>query len=251
MVSDTVRPGLKCCLWIAVVMISAMGCTSIAPMEPVAALSDMDFGQQVVVRICLYKDVNVSNKRADAIVAAIQKEFIQYGLMVQVPEVRQWKRPSFNHKGILRDIAKRPLEPRFDRNFALVSRDARDFFWGALLPEILGAVETRTHTKGYVVAEMGSLNQLLTFQSPTQAAVHEFYHMLGVNHEDAPRTIREKIAMLKRAAIENRFSGRDFFPGVSAQGTLYLTRRAVDRRFGLAPAPTMIGQAARKGAKGM
>lgn len=163
----------------------------------------------------------------------------KYGLIVKVPNIKAWERLSFKQEGILKDIAMRPLEPPFDRNLALVGRNMGDFFWGALLPEILGAVETMTHTKGYVVAETGSFNQLLTFQSPQHAAVHEFYHMLGVGHMDGKEAICKKIARLKRLAIENRESGRDFFPGISAKGRVYLSRNAVDRRFGLVPETTV------------
>jgi hypothetical protein len=223
----------KChCFLAALILMSLTGCTSIGPS---GVRPDIDMGPNVELRLLIYKDVNISDKRAAGIIGAIQKEFAQYGLIIKVPSIIQWQRPSFDHQGILRDIAKRPLEPPFDRSLALVSRDVRDFLWGSLLPEILGAVETWTHTKGYVVAEIGSLNQLLSFQSPQRAAVHEFYHMLGVEHMDGTRTICEKIARLKRSAIENRRAGRDFFPGITSSGKLYLSRSDVDRRFGLTP----------------
>jgi hypothetical protein len=216
----------------ALILAGLTGCTSIGP---TGVQPDIDMGPNVELRLCIYKDVNVSNRRAAGIIAAIQKEFAQYGLIIKVPSIKPWQRPAFDHQGILRDIVRRPLEPPFDRSLVLVSRDVRDLLWGSLLPEILGAVETVTHTKGYVVAEIGSLNQLLCFQSPQKAAVHEFYHMLGVDHMDGATTICQKIARLKRSAIENRHAGRDFFPGISSSGKLYLARTAVDRRFGLTP----------------
>ena len=223
---------LKCHYALSVLLLMGLtGCTSIGPS---GVRPDIDMGPRVELRILIYKDVNVSDQRAASIITAIQNEFAQYGLIIKVPSIKQWQRPSFDHQGILRDIVQRPLEPPFDRSLVLVSRDVRDFFWGSLLPEILGAVETITHTKGYVVAEIGSLNQLLSLQSPQSAAVHEFYHMLGVDHMDGTRTICEKIARLKRSAIENRHAGRDFFPGISRSGKLYLSRTAVDRQFGLA-----------------
>ena len=224
---------LKCRSFLtALILMGLTGCTSIGPS---GVRPDIDMGPNVELRLCIYKDVNISDQRAASIIAAIQKEFAQYGLIIKVPNIIQWQRPSFDHQGILRDIAKRPLEPPFDRSLALVSRDVRDCLWGSLLPEILGAVETWTHTKGYVVAEIGSLNQLLSFQSPQSAAVHEFYHMLGVEHMDGTRAICEKIVRLKRAAIDNRRSGLDFFPGINSSGKLYLSRTDVDRRFGLVP----------------
>ena len=227
--------------------VTVTGCSTIGPAGFKPEATGVDMGPQVALRVCILKDESVSSERAAAIVAAIQKEFAQYGLIITVPDIRDWRRPAFRSQGILRDIAKRPLEPPFDRSLALVGRDMRDFVWGALLPEILGAVETLTHTKGYVVAEMGSLNQLLCFHSPAQAAVHEFYHMLGVEHSDKPRIIYEKIAALKRAAIKNRASGRDFFPGISSAGKLYLSRNAVDHRFGLLREPATASAGGKAG----
>jgi len=101
------------------------------------------------------------------------------------------------------------------------------------MPEILGAVETRTNSKGYVVAEVGSLNQVLTFQSPSSAAIHEFYHLLGCSHGidkgDAYRQVRH----IKQLAARNRLQGRDFFPAMSEKGRVYSLRADVDRRFGI------------------
>lgn len=229
--------------WILVflALASLMGCTSIGPTGLPPEASNIDLGLDVELRLCIYKDKNVSDRRAASIIAAIQKEFAQYGLVIEVAAIKAWQRPGFMHRDILRDIARRPLEPPFDRTLALVGRDLRDFMWGILLPEVYGAVETWTHTKGYVVAEMGSLNQLLTFQSPHQAAVHEFYHMLGVEHMDGTRIICEKISRLKRLAVESRQSGQDFFPGISSSGKLYLSRAAVDRRFGVSAKTTVAG----------
>jgi hypothetical protein len=190
----------------------------------------------------MYKDSRISDRQAADIISAIQNEFSQYGVHVQVPFIKQWQRPAFDHHGILSDIAGRPLEEPCDRLMALVGRDVRDFLWGALLPEILGAVETRTHTKGYVVAEVGSFNQLMSFRSPAEAAVHEFYHMFGYAHGDDRQTIVGKIARLKRMAQSNWLSGQDFFPGISSEGILYLSRREVDQRFGLAAtSPETVG----------
>jgi predicted small lipoprotein YifL len=230
-----------CCILVFLVLASLMGCTSIGPTGLPPEASDIDLGPDVELRLCVYQDKDVSDKRAAAIIAAVQNEFAQYGLVIKVAAIKTWQRPGFMHRDILRDIAKRSLEPPFDRILALVGRDLRDFAWGILLPEVYGAVETWTHTKGYVVAEVGSLNQLLTFQSPHQAAVHEFYHMLGVEHMDGKRIICEKIARLKRLAIENRQSGQNFFPGISSTGKLYLSREAVDHRFGVSAKTAVAG----------
>jgi hypothetical protein len=226
------------CFLAVLILMGLAGCSTIGPTGALPGGSDIDLGPDVELRLCLYKDVDVSDKRATGIVKAIQQEFAQFGLIIKVPSIREWERPSFKHKGILRDIATRRLEPPFDRNLVLVGRNMGDFLRG-IQPEIFCAVETWTHTKGFVVAEMGSLNELSSYKSPHRAAVHQFYHMLGVAHEDGKQVICEKIARLKRLAVENRGSGQDFFPGISAKGKLYMSRNAVDRRFGLVPKTTM------------
>jgi hypothetical protein len=183
----------------------------------------------------VYRDVGVSDATTQTILAAIREEFAPMGLHVTTPWIRAWERPAFSQKGITRDVARRPLTAPCDRILALVGRDARDFLWGALMPEILGAVETRTNSKGYVVAEVGSLNQVLAFQSPSGAAVHEFYHLLGCHHgidkEDAYRQVRH----IKQLAVRNHLQGRDFFPAMSEKGRVYTSRADVDRRFGIHP----------------
>ena len=137
-------------------------------------------------------------------------------------------------------MARRPLEAPCDRLLALVGRDVRDFMWGLLLPEVLGAVETRTASKGYVVAEAGSFNQLLTLTTPGEAAAHEMYHLLGVPHRDDGASARRRIAHIKQLATDNRNAGRDFFPAATFRGKVYLTRRDVDRRFNIPPSETCL-----------
>jgi hypothetical protein len=230
----------NCHHFLAVLMVVGLaGCSNICRTGALPEGSEIDLGPAVQVRVCLYKDGEVSDQRAAGIVKAIQEEFAQYGLIVMVPSIREWEPSSFKQKGILGDIAAQRLEPPFDRNLVLVGRSMGDFLSNQLLPEIFGAVETWTHTKGFVIAEMGFVNPLLNIKSPHRAAVHQFYHMLGVEHEDGREVICEKIARLKRLAIENRKSGRDFFPGISSKGKLYMSRNAVDRRFGLVPKTTM------------
>lgn len=215
---------------ISAILVNALtGCTSIGA---TGVLPEMNMGPNVDVNIAVYKDKNVSDERANSITTAIHDEFLQYGLNIKVAEVKEWKRPAFTHKGIFEDIARRPLVD-VDRNIALVGRDARDFLWGMLLPEAGGATELWTRTRGYVVAEIGSLNQALMLQSPQAAAVHEFYHMLGIDHYDGRKLICEKIIRLKQAAIKNREGGNTFFPGVDEHNKLVLTRAKADRRFGI------------------
>jgi hypothetical protein len=213
-----------------ILLCTLTACTTIgAPNHK--ALARIDFGPEVAIRVGIYRDLAVSLERTHAIIDALRKEFGPMGLRVEVAWIRDWQRPSFGHKGLIRDIATRPLEDSCDRLLALVGRDARDFLWGTLMPEILGAVETRTNSKGFVVAELGSLNQLMTLQTPHKAAVHEFYHLLGVGHGFSKNDAYAQVARIKRMALENQRRGRSFFPAVTEKGRVYLTRADVDRRF--------------------
>jgi hypothetical protein len=102
-----------------------------------------------------------------------------------------------------------------------------DFIWGLILPEMVGAVDTVTRTKGYVAAEYGSLNQLL-FSSPSDTAVHEVYHMLGCDHAASMDSCYEKIHDIKTAAMKNRLRGKNFFPGINSNGFPLRSREMAD-----------------------
>lgn len=49
----------------------------------------IDFGPPEKLRICIYKDVNISEEQADAVVAALQQEFSHFGLIIEVPWIKQ------------------------------------------------------------------------------------------------------------------------------------------------------------------
>lgn len=188
----------------------------------------------VELRVCVLRDKDVAIERAERMIAAVGEALTAFGIAVTTPWMREWQRASFDHQGLIRDIATRPLEVPCDRLLALVGRDARDFLWGLLLPEILGAVETRTYTKGYAVAETGSLNQIMSFTSPEKIVLHEVWHLIGVQHADSPAEARDRILALKQMATRNRRHGCDFFPTITPQGQILRSRLEVDRRFKIA-----------------
>ncbi len=90
------------------------------------------------------------------------------------------------------------------------------------LPEVLGALETTTHTRGYVVSSFGSLNQLLS--SPSGTAVHEFYHLLGCTHALSKSACYKQIRTLKRQYS----SDVGFFSGLGDTGQPIFSRAESD-----------------------
>ena len=194
------------------------------------AMENINFGPPEKLRICIYKDVTISDKQAGEIVAALQKEFSNFGLEIEVPWVKAWKRPAFTGDEILNNFATCPLESPCDRLLALVGRNFGDFLWGIIMPEVHGAVEDVSMTKGFTVAEIGSFNQVLSMSSAARIAIHETYHLLGCDHGLDSGTCYEKIAMVKKIARKSRLAGHDFFPSVPLDHTVLKTRNDVEKK---------------------
>jgi hypothetical protein len=188
-------------------ILALTGCTTVG--IHTSARENVDFGPSVTVRVCLLKAADISQHRAEALKRLVQEEFVRYGLLIEVPWVREWERPGFQAGSIMRDLLERPLEPPCDRLFGFVDRHLGDFAWGLVMPEILGAVDSVTATRGYVVATFGSINQLIA--PPEQTIVHEFYHLFGCPHDVTLSKCYPKIAALKASLQPDA----DFFPGVS------------------------------------
>jgi hypothetical protein len=214
------------------IALSMAGCTTIGIGDK-SGLDRGNMGQPEILRICIYKDVGVPDQRVDEIIGAIAGEFALHGLRIEVPWIRPWQRPAFEVEGIMKDIASRPLECPCDRLFGVVGRDYKDFVWGLVMPEILGAVEDATLTKGYAVGEWGSLNQVLSFKSPAETAVHEAYHLLGCKHGLFASSCYKQVEGIRKVAKYNRQQGQDFFPAMNLKGRIFWTRADVDNFLGV------------------
>ena len=182
----------------------------------------IDYGPRVEMRVCVLSAPHVSHQRVDELIGAVNKEFEPYAIAVTVPWVRPWARPGFTAASMVDDVIRRDLEPPCDRLIALVDRNAGDFAWGLVMPEVLGAVEESTHTHGYIVATSASVNQV--FEGPAAATVHEFYHLLGCPHSLSMSGCYRIIAALKRHADP----AAELFPGIAPDGSYLLTRDAVN-----------------------
>ncbi|WP_309262061.1 hypothetical protein [Lysobacter arvi] len=207
---------------VVVSTLALAGCSSVG--HHTAGRDAYDYGPQATLRVCVLHTDDVGADRVQALIGAVDREFAAYGIRVVVPWTRAWKRAGFSHEALFDDVAQRTLEAPCDRLVAFVDRNAGDFLWGLVMPEVLGAVDQATHTRGYVVATRASLNQL--FSSPTATSVHEFYHLLGCPHAATMTGCYARIARLKRAILPEA----DFFPGVAPDGSFLRTREAVNDR---------------------
>ncbi len=204
-----------------------MGCTTIG-VPDAAKRGEIDFGSPATMRVCLLKDREISQERTDEIKAALQEELRLYGIEVTYPWLAPWDRPGFWSSTQLVGVMNMPLVPPCDRIFGLAGRHTGDFFWGIIMPEVLGVVEGQTFTRGFAVVELGSLNQLLSFADPESTAVHEGYHLLGCGHGLTMDDCYEQIKMMKIIAAQERERGNEFFPTISNEGYILRTREEVD-----------------------
>ena len=211
-------------------LVALSACTTVGVHVP-GARGRMDFGPPVELRVCVLRDESVSTTRADALIAAVQAELESYGIRVRAARVDAWSRPGFFVGAIMDSLRARPLPATCDRMLGLVGRNVADTLWSLALPQVLGAVDSTTATRGYVVAEVASIDQLI-FSSPRTTAVHEVYHMLGCRHALTKTACYRQIQELKRAYAP----GANFFPGVTGSGRPILTRREAEARLS-APSP--------------
>lgn len=208
------------------------GCTSMGAHDA-STLKRMDFGPQETLRICvLLDDDEIPQAKGEALIQAVNQELSLYNIRVEVPWYKPWARPGIGGMQIIENLAGKKLVQPCDRILALVGRDRGELLISRLMFEELGSVDTVTHTRGYIFADIESWNQKVT--PPTEAVVHETYHLLGCDHDDTMTPCYERIAQLKAAARRNRQSGNDFFPTYTLQGQLILRREEVDLRESMA-----------------
>jgi hypothetical protein len=193
-------------------------------------IQNIEFGPSEKLRICIYKDINISDRQAADIITALQQEFSHFGLGIEVPWIKPWERPAYTGNEIMQNFAACPLDAPCDRLLALVGRNVKDFLWGIAMPEIHGAVEDVSMTKGFVVAEIGSVNQVLSMSSANRIAIHETYHLLGCDHSIDAKPCYEKIKLVKKIARRNRMEGNDFFPSIPLDMRILFSRAEVEKK---------------------
>jgi hypothetical protein len=192
------------------------GCTTVGVNTKERAT--VDYGPPASLNVCILRAPGVTPQRVDELMAAVNTEFAPYHIAVVVPWQHPWTRAGFTHTTLFEDVAGRDLEPPCDRLVALVDRNMGDFLWGLFMPEVLGEVDEATHTRGYVVATAGSVNQVL--EPPSAGAIHEFYHLLGCPHALALTACYHLIAKLK----QHIDPAAGFVPGIAYDGTFLPSR---------------------------
>ncbi|MDX1959412.1 MAG: hypothetical protein SFU98_12615 [Leptospiraceae bacterium] len=187
-----------------VFILCLLNCTTIG-FHNNSSYSKLNFGAELDYTICILQDSGISDSRVESIVSDLKEELKLYNINLKVGWQRPWVRPSFWTGGIIRDVEMIKLEKPCDRIMAFVSRSIFDFILAIPLPEILGAVETNTHTRGMIYADYLTPNIIL-LGTPSRVLIHENYHFLGCDHDFEMTNCYDSILLLKKSSkIEKTF----------------------------------------------
>jgi hypothetical protein len=207
-------------------MLLLAGCTSVGGFssKPVASAND-----GFTLRVCVLRDPAISEAHVNDLFAAWREELAPLGIQPVVSEMREEPRPSFTAFGAFSALEREHLGPNCDRLALLVGRNAGDVMYGLAatfmgLPEVHGAVDSKTHTRMYLVAETASVPHAL-FGGARGGIIHEGYHLLGCGHWSWAACYRQ-IDKLKLLAREKP---TDFVPSITEHGRVYRTREEVER----------------------
>lgn len=197
------------------------GCATSVGVHKPEALENMDFGAPDTVRICAFAEPSVSRSQVEELYKAANGEFARFGIAFRIEKFLPFERKSVFNESIMEDLlASYPLEGSCDRNVAFIGRNMFDFLYGNLVgAEVLGAVDSATNTRSYIVAEKASFLQL--FMPPKDVLIHESYHLFGCPHSQSLESCYSNIQTLKNIHAKNP---EGFFPSFSVYTGISKTR---------------------------
>ncbi|TGK04915.1 hypothetical protein EHO59_08685 [Leptospira semungkisensis] len=195
-----------------------------------------DYGKTKTIRVCVWKDVNVSPERMNTLFESWNQELSLYRLQAKVAKVQDWQRPGLTSNDIMKELFQAPLPPDCDRILALAGVQFSDILYEFasyilalfFIPtfEVLGAVDSYTGTRGFILAHTASLGSLLYGGAP-HTIVHEGYHLLGCGHAFFLSECYTKIRDLKLASEKEEA----FFPAALQKGGFLYSQKDVNLIF--------------------
>lgn len=196
-----------------------------------------DFGKPITIRVCVWKDENVSEKRMNYLFDSWNQELGLYNLQAKVVNVKPWTRPGWTGNAIMEELFQAPIPEDCDRVLALAGIKFTDIAYEFLsiilaaffIPtfEVMGAVDSYTGTRGFVLAHP-TLGHLISGGS-TGTIVHEGYHLLGCGHSFFLSECYAKIQDLKTNA--EKYPTENFFPAMHPGGGYLFRRKEVNHFF--------------------
>ena len=200
--------------------------------------NQIDFGNPETLRVCFFKEPDVTQKDIDKIVSAWNKELNLYNISLENAKTETIKRPGFFNSDVFFFLFTQKLQPPCDRMVYLRGRTFKDFAFefvsigfmlvSGLKLETYGAVETITNSRGFIRARYMQLFQSI-FTSPKSTMVHEGYHLLGCGHSLTKTKCYAQIRKLKYL-MQTADHENDFFPILTERGKFLSSRDAVNFR---------------------
>ncbi|TGK15264.1 hypothetical protein EHO61_15915 [Leptospira fluminis] len=205
-----------------------------------AVRNSLEYGKTQTLKVCVWKDENVSLERISSLMDSWNDELALYRLRAETVQITDWKRRGWTGIAILEDLVHAPLPEGCDRILAFAGAKSTDYFYQIAqivlafffipLPEVLGAVDRNTGSRGYVLAHWFSLNQLL-WSAPSATLVHEGYHLLGCGHSLFLSECYTKIREIKEAGLTESARKDLFFPAKNPKGGYFLQRKDLNSFF--------------------
>ncbi|TGM96979.1 hypothetical protein EHR10_14525 [Leptospira yasudae] len=196
-----------------------------------AVRKEIDFGKEETLRLCVWKDVKVSKEELIELIGAWNQELEYYKIRVLLSEVQDWERPGWTGIAIMDRVFTAALPSRCDRLLAVAGGKFSDTafelvgiflaFLGIPSFQVLGAVETKTGTRGYILGQTRTLSHWLAGGS-NGTLIHEGYHLLGCGHAFFLSDCYVQIRKIKELKRKNAESGVPFFPSVDEDGNIFL-----------------------------
>lgn len=158
----------------------------------------------MTVKLCAYLDDGISEQEAQELLdAAWNPDEEQVGVSWIIAATSHVPRPAFTYFAMKAVVDSWSVPDTCDRVMFFMGRHAGDVVFGVVamfvgIPEVLGYVDDHELTRGYIVAQRATVNQL--FISPSAALRHELYHMLGCEHSWSLANCYAAIAELRRLA---------------------------------------------------
>lgn len=210
--------------------IFAFSCTTVG-FHRTAIREEIDFGKEETLKLCVWKDKKVSGDELQELIEVWNEELKLYKIRILLSEVKEWERPGWTGSAIMDQIFTADLPVSCDRLLAVAGGKLSDTafelvglffaFFGIPSYQILGAVETKTGTRGYILGQTRTLSHWLS-GGAKGTLIHEGYHLLGCGHSFFLSGCYLQIQKIKELKRKNAEQGEPFFPSVDEEGRIFL-----------------------------
>lgn len=193
--------------------------------------NEIDFGKEENLRLCVWKDKKISHKDLIDLIDIWNGELNHYKIKIRLSEVKNWERPGWTGFAIMDEVFMTKLPNQCDRLLAVAGGKISDTvfeivgiffaFFGIPSFQVLGAVETKTGTRGYILGQTRTISHWLS-GGASGTLIHEGYHLLGCGHSFFLSECYLQIQKVKELKRKNNISGVPFFPSVDEDGNVFL-----------------------------